>query len=81
MMNKITIPIPDDLAEDQVRELEGYLSDQVRAITGEFEGVAITATAREEIARRIRAGLEALRAGEVFTSAEARARLEKKLRG
>lgn len=81
MMNKITIPIPEGLAEDQVRDLEGYLAEQVRAITGKGDDAATSPAAREEIARRIRAGMEALRVGDVLTFDEARARMEKKLRG
>ena len=78
-MDHITIPIPDGLPVEQKRDLTGYLTDQVKEITGDGAAIDDDPEVRAEIVQRIKAGMEAADAGRVFTSAEARQRLDAKL--
>ena len=78
-MDHITIPIPEGLPEDQKRDLTGYLTDQAREIVGGGGAIADDPAVQAEIARRIKTGMEAADAGRVFTSTEARERLDAKL--
>lgn len=78
-MDHLTIPIPDDMPEDQKRDLTDYLTDQVKKITGDGPAIDDDPEVRAEILRRIKEGMKAVDEGRVYTSEEARAYIEDKL--
>lgn len=78
-MDHLNIPIPDGLPEDQKRDLTGWLTDQVKQITGEGPAIDDDPAVRAEIVRRIKEGMKAVDEGRVYTSEEARAYIEDKL--
>lgn len=74
-MDHITIPIPEGLPADQKRDLTGYLTDQVKEITGDQPAIDADPEVRAEIVRRIKRGMEDVKAGRFCDGDEARRRL------
>lgn len=80
-MDHLTIPIPDGLPEEQKRDLAGYLTDQVRQITGVGSLIDEDPEVRAEIVRRIKRGMADIKAGRYCDGEEARRRMAEFLRG
>ena len=74
-MDHITIPIPEGLPADQKRDLAGYLTDQVKEITGDQPAIDDDPQARAEIVRRIQRGLDEIEAGRGVGGREALGRI------
>jgi predicted transcriptional regulator len=79
-LGHITIPIPDGIAEDRKVELTEWLTVLANAFAGDGPSPDDDSAVREEIARRIKRGMADVEAGRFCDSAEARRRLDKKLR-
>jgi predicted transcriptional regulator len=71
----IPIPIPDGLPADQKRDLAGYLTDQVKRITGDGPSIDDDPAVRAEIVRRIKQGMADMEAGRFCSADEARRRI------
>lgn len=78
-MDHLQIPIPDGIPEDQKRDLTGWLTQQVKQITGDPSAIDDDPEVRTEIVRRIKEGMKAVDEGRVYTSQEARSYIEDKL--
>ena len=74
-MDHLTIPIPDGLPEDQKRDLTGWLTDQVKQITGDGPAIDDDPEVRAEIVRRIKEGMKAVDEGRYCDGQEARRRM------
>lgn len=77
-MDHLSIPIPDGLPEDQKRDLTGWLTKQVEEITGEGPAIDDDPEVRAEIVRRIKRGMEDVKAGRHMDAREAMKALAKK---
>lgn len=77
-MDHLQIPIPDGLPEDQKRDLTGYLTDQVKQITGDGPAIDDDPEVRAEIVRRIKRGMEDIKAGRFMDAREAMRELANK---
>ncbi len=78
-MEHINIPIPDGMNAEHKAELIRWLQYQVELATaGPLPGESDPAW-RAEAVRRVKRGLEDVKAGRVMTSAEARRQLDAKL--
>lgn len=79
-MDHLQIPIPDDMPEDQKRDLTGWLTSQVEQITGDGPSIDDDPEVRAEIVRRIKRGMEDIKAGRFCDGDEARRRLDEFLK-
>lgn len=74
-MDKLTIPIPDGLPDDQKRDLAGWLTQLAREATSPGPGADADPAAREEITRRIKRGMADFEAGRFCDAREAMRRI------
>ncbi|MGB0766326.1 MAG: hypothetical protein ACPGYV_01300 [Phycisphaeraceae bacterium] len=78
-MDHINIPIPDGMDEEQKAELIRWLHYQVELATAGPQPGEDDPEWRAEAVRRVKRGLEDIKAGRVMTSAECRRQLDEKL--
>ena len=78
-MDQIKINIPDGMDDEQKAELVRWLQYQVDLATASPQPGESDPAWRAEAVRRIKRGLEDVKAGRVMTSDEARRRLDEKL--
>ncbi|MBI1337730.1 MAG: hypothetical protein GC164_12315 [Phycisphaera sp.] len=74
-MDHITVPIPDGLAEEQKRDLTGYLDQEVERITGNLSAIDDKPEVRDEITRLIRRGMAEVESGQGINGQEALQRI------
>jgi len=78
-MDHINIPIPDGMNEEQKAELIRWLKYQVELATAGPQPGEDDPAWRAEAVRRVKRGMEDIKAGRVMSSAEARRQLDAKL--
>ena len=80
-MEHVIIPIPDGLDETQKSQLTLWLTDRAAEATPVSLPFANDPDWQAEAARRIKRGLEDVKAGRVFDSQEARRRIADRCKG